>query len=51
MPFPVGVTPGKALFRHRLVSVGVHGQAQFPPDTAIFLTMLFHLPFSLPEKL
>jgi hypothetical protein len=25
---------------------GVHLKVQFPPDAALFLTVLFHLPFA-----
>ena len=32
-----------------LVRIGVHRQVQFPPDAALFLTVLFHLPFAFTE--
>jgi len=31
------------------VSNGVHRKVQFPPDAALFLTVLFHFPFTFAE--
>jgi hypothetical protein len=32
-----------------LMCIGVHGEVQFSPDAALFLTVLFHLPLALSE--
>jgi hypothetical protein len=32
-----------------LMRTGVHRQVKFPPDAALFLTMLFHLPLPFTE--